>query len=202
MYEASSYVLKAVLHEMGILNVHVSHVPDSLSDTVATLSAHLNRHDVVLLTGGVSVGDYDFVVEAADKCGVQLLFHKVKQRPGKPLFFGRKDQIPVFGLPGNPSSVLTCFYEYVWPLLNGLLGKMNGLRVLYATLKNNFHKENQLTQFLKGFYQDGEVMILGAQESFRLQSYALANCLVVLPEESREYIVGETVEIHLIPCYG
>src|SRR6218665_730711 len=202
VYEASSAMLQACLAEMGIADVTVYFVKDELDETVKVLNDALRSSDVVLITGGVSVGDYDFVVKAAEQCGIQQLFHKVKQRPGKPLYAGRKGAQPVFGLPGNPSSVLTCFYEYVWPLLRKMKGQPDNLTNLQVPLAETYQKNNQLTHFLKGNYQDGKATILTAQESYRLSSFAVANCFVILDEIMRVYEKGEIVEIHLLPVYG
>lgn len=202
VYEASSVMLKACLAEMGLNNVSVFFAPDDLQETIRTLNTALESSDVVLITGGVSVGDYDFVVKAAEECGVKQLFHKVKQRPGKPLYAGRKGNQPVFGLPGNPSSVLTCFYQYVWPVLRTITGHPHTLTTLKVPLAEFYQKNNQLTHFLKGLYQDGKVTILSAQESYRLSSFAVANCLVVLDEAMRGYEKDEIIEINLLPVYG
>jgi len=159
----------------------------------------LDNSDVVLLTGGVSVGNYDFVPEAAAACGVTTLFHKLKQRPGKPLFVGQKGNKWVFGLPGNPSSVLTCFYEYVITALEQLMQLKPVLKTIKAPLAKAYAKTAVLTFFLKGSYDGQTVVPLDAQESYRLRSFAMANCLVCLPEEKMNYEVGEEVEVHLIP---
>jgi molybdopterin molybdotransferase len=151
-----------------------------------------------LLTGGVSVGEYDFVTKVADECGVVTLFHKVKQRPGKPLFFGMKDNKVVFGLPGNPSSVLTCFYQYVVPALKKLTNGHQQLTVLTAPLSAPFKKNIPFTQFLKGFYDGSTVTPLAAQESYKMNSFAKANCLIVLDEKDRECNKGDIKEVHLI----
>ncbi len=113
VYEANSFMLKAALQQLHFNEVEVVHADDNLERLTSILNNALNKNDIILLCGGISVGDYDFVLQAATDCGVQQLFHKVKQRPGKPLYFGKKENKIVFGLPGNPSSVLTCFYEYV-----------------------------------------------------------------------------------------
>jgi molybdopterin molybdotransferase len=202
VYEASSRMLQACLSEMGIKNIKLYFTGDDLEQTVNILTDALHSADVVLITGGVSVGEYDFVVTAAERCGVQRLFHKVKQRPGKPLYAGRKLNQPVFGLPGNPSSVLTCFYQYVWPLLRKMMGHSNSLTYLKVPLAEAFQKNNQLTHFLKGDLKEGKVTILSAQESYRLSSFAVANCLVVLDETMRAYAKDEIVEVHLLPVYG
>ncbi|WP_134090457.1 gephyrin-like molybdotransferase Glp [Olivibacter sp. XZL3] len=202
VYEASSRMLMAALRQMGIEGVEVFFAKDELNDTIHAMEKALDAADVVLLTGGVSVGDYDFVLRAAEACGVDKFFHKIKQRPGKPLFFGRKGEQVVFGLPGNPSSVLTCFYEYVWSVLCRLAGKNIQLKKIEVPLLTSYIKNNQLTHFLKGFYRQGKVEILSAQESYRLRSFAMANCLVVLSEEVKTYSENELVEIHLLPTYG
>jgi molybdopterin molybdotransferase len=113
VYEANSFMLKAALQQLHFGDIPVFYADDHLGRLTSTLQSALSTSDVVLLCGGISVGDYDFVLQAATDCDVEKLFHKVKQRPGKPLYFGRKENKIVFGLPGNPSSVLTCFYEYV-----------------------------------------------------------------------------------------
>lgn len=202
IYEASSGMLAAALRQMGINNLKVFYAKDNLADTVLQLKNALAFGEVTLVTGGVSVGDYDFVLRAAQACGVAKLFHKINQRPGKPLFFGRKSEKVVFGLPGNPSSVLTCFYEYVWPVLRSLSGQDCQLKTLRVPLLNTYTKSNRLTHFLKGIYNNGKVSILHAQESYRLRSYAMANCLVMLNEDVKTYLENELVEIHLLPSYG
>ena len=109
----------------------------------------MQQSDVVLLTGGISAGDYDFVLQAATECGVEKLFHKVKQRPGKPLYFGKKGNKLVFGLPGNPSSVLTCFYQYVIPALEKLSNRKTIMQTIRAPLSKPFQKNYRAYSFFK-----------------------------------------------------
>lgn len=198
VYESNSYTLSAALQEAGLPDVQVLHVKDNQGDLTSAMHRSLNRSDLVLLTGGVSVGDYDFVIKAADDCGVGTVFHKVKQRPGKPLFFGRKENKLVFGLPGNPSSVLTCFYMYVLPALAQLTQRPLGLKMLEVPLESNYTKQHPLVHFLKGWYNGAGVRILDAQESYRLSSFAHANCLVELGADARLFGKGEKVTIHLL----
>src|SRR4030095_5176967 len=149
VYESNSFALKAVLKQLHIDNVQVDYATDKLEIVIGTLENALAQSDVVLLTGGISVGDYDFVLQSATQCGVEKLFHKVKQRPGKPLYFGKKGNKLVFGLPGNPSSVLTCFYQYVIPALEKLTKRKIGLQALKIPLAKTFQKAAGLTHFLK-----------------------------------------------------
>jgi molybdopterin molybdotransferase len=199
VYDSNSSLLLAALHQINIRKIQVHHVRDNLDAVVGTLNNALMESDVVCLTGGVSVGDYDFVVEAADHNQVQNIFHKIKQKPGKPFYFGKKGDKLVFGLPGNPASVLTCFYQYVEPALKKIARQKSSVKRVYAPLATTFKKPAGLTHFLKGFY-DGEVaMPLTAQESFRLISFAQANCLIQLEEETTMCNAGEIVELYLLP---
>lgn len=199
VYESNSYSLRAALKQAQITAAEVFEADDDLGVLKSVLATALQNSDVVLLTGGVSAGDYDFVLEACGLCGVDKIFHKVKQRPGKPLFFGTKDTKLIFGLPGNPSSVLTCFYEYALPAIENLSDKTNSIRAVSAKLNASYNKAPGLTHFLKGHYENGMVSTLSAQESFRLSSFAQANCLICLEEDRTEYAGGEMVEVHLFP---
>ena len=145
------------------------------------------------------MGDYDFTVQATEACSVTKLFHKIKQRPGKPLYFGKKENKLVFGLPGNPASVLTCFYQYVLLALEKLSKRKVALQVIKAPLSMPFQKAAGLTHFLKGYYDGQTVMPLGAQESFRLSSFAKANCLLQMDEEVTVHNEGEPVDVYLLP---
>ena len=199
VYEANSFMLRTALHQLHFNEINILFADDDLERLTAVLNKALTYTDVVLLCGGISVGDYDFVLQAATDCGVKKLFHKVKQRPGKPLYFGKKDKKIVFGLPGNPSSVLTCFYEYAVEALCILSRKQNLVKTTSATLTNDYTKIAGLTFFLKGLLKEDKVIPLDAQESYRLSSYAIANCLIRLDEEKTEYKAGQTVEVHVLP---
>ena len=199
VYESNSYSLTAAIKNEGITEIEVTEADDNLDIITDVLRLALQEHDVVLLTGGVSVGDYDFVLEASKKCGIEQIFHKVKQKPGKPLFFGKKDQKLIFGLPGNPSSVLNCYYNYVLPALKAISHKENSVKEISAELTHDCQKPAGLTHFLKGSYKNGKATPLNAQESFRLSSFALANCLIYLPEEQQDFKQGDVVTIMQLP---
>lgn len=200
VYECNSYSLRAILNQLGIDNIRLYKVRDEAEAVQEVLGQALLVSDIVLLTGGVSVGNYDFVPDAAAQCGVTKLFHKIKQRPGKPLYTGVKENKMVFGLPGNPSSVLTCFYEYVLDAIS-LLNKRNlSLPVVHTPLEGVYTKTNALTHFLKGYYDGSKVTLLDAQESYRMRSFATANCLIKVDEETERCEEGSLVEIHLLTC--
>jgi molybdopterin molybdotransferase len=199
VYESNSFALKAGLQQLHINGVQVLYATDKPEVVTETLKKSLEQSDVVLLTGGISVGDYDFVLQAATECGVEKLFHKIKQRPGKPLYFGKKQNKLVFGLPGNPSSVLTCFYQYVIPALEKLSKRKIGLQTFQVPLERSFKKAAGLTHFLKGFYNGKTAVPLDAQESFRLSSFAKANCLIQVDEDTTALKEGELVDVYLLP---
>ncbi len=201
VYEANSYALKAALQQWHIGDVKVRKAADSLEVLTEVLRQALQDSDVVFLTGGISVGDFDFVLQATVNNGVEKLFHKIKQRPAKPLYFGKKDNRCVFGLPGNPASGLTSFYEYVIPALGAMTRRMDHLQVLQAPLADSFRKPAGLTHFLKGFYDGHTVTVLDGQESFRLSSFARANCLIQIDEAVTHCAAGAMVEVHFIPIH-
>ena len=199
VYESNSYALSAALKQLHIDKVEILFVADKPALVTDALKKALAQSDIVLLTGGISVGDYDFVLQATAECGVEKLFHKVKQRPGKPLFFGKKENKLVFGLPGNPSSVLTCFYLYVIPALEKTSNKESILRSIQVPLSDSFQKNAAITHFLKGTFDGSKVTPLDAQESYRLSSFATANCLIQIDETATALKEGDLVTVYLLP---
>ena len=199
VYESNSIALNAVLKRLNIEKVEILYAIDKPEIVTDTLKKALEQSDVVLLTGGISVGDYDFVLQATEECGVEKLFHKIKQRPGKPLYFGMKGNKLVFGLPGNPSSVLTCFYQYVLPAIEKLTKRKTSLQTTHATLSKSFQKAAGLTHFLKGNFDGQKATPLDAQESYRLSSFATANCFIQLEEQTTSLKAGELVTVYLLP---
>ncbi len=208
VYESNSFSLIAALESMHLPVHRIYKAEDDPEVLTATLQQALNESDLVLLTGGVSIGDYDFVLQAANRCGVTQQFHKVKQRPGKPLFFGTKacpngeagrENKAVFGLPGNPSSVLTCFYEYVTEALAIQTKRPLQLKTVQTVLKKDCKKAPGLTHFQKAYYDGQTVLPLTAQESYKLNSFATANCLLQLEGEKEEYKANDLVTIHFLP---
>lgn len=199
VYESNSFSLKAALNQLQIEKVEILHATDKPEIVTGTLQKALRQSDVILVTGGISVGEYDFVLQAANECGVEKLFHKVKQRPGKPLYFGKKENKVVFGLPGNPSSVLTCFYQYVTLAMERLCKRKISLQIIRVPLLRPFQKNTGLTHFLKGFYDGKTAVPLDAQESYRLSSFARANCLLEIDEDITSLKEGQLVSIYLLP---
>ncbi|MEY4660829.1 MAG: hypothetical protein RLZZ42_781 [Bacteroidota bacterium] len=199
VYESNSLTLRAALSSMGIHVNAALHAKDDPAQLEAMLATLLRDNDMVLMTGGVSVGDYDFTMRAFETCGVKKIFHKVRQKPGKPILFGMQENKPVFGLPGNPASVLTCFYQYVLPALGRLMGTTMAIRQALVPLADAHKKPAGLTHFLKAEFDGSKVRLLAGQESYKLASFAKANCLAVLPEAETTWSAGDMIQIHLLP---
>ena len=200
IYESNGAMLSAVLSELGYTKTSIITVPDDYDSTKNTLEKAIKNHDIVIVTGGVSVGDYDFVGKALISIGVKEIFYKVKQKPGKPLFFGKKDTVSIFGLPGNPAAALSCFYIYVYPLLKKSEGSINPqLTRISMPMATDYVVKGSRAQFLKAKLQDDGVQILQGQSSAMVRAFGDANALVFLPEDSSELKKGDQVKTILLP---
>jgi molybdopterin molybdotransferase len=200
IYESNSILLKSALQQKGITPEMITQTKDSLEDTLAAIEQAEQKSDVVLISGGISVGDYDFVGKALENKNVKTIFYKVKQRPGKPLFFGQKDTTFFFALPGNPASTLSCFYVYVIPLLDRLMGlETTGLNRIKLPIAHSYRSDEPRALFLKAWIQNEKVSILDSQNSSMLISFAKANALVYIPEEGVNLKALDLVEILLLP---
>jgi molybdopterin molybdotransferase len=198
IYDSNSLSLAALLQQNNISDAKIFWVDDEKEATKTIIQQALAQSDLIILTGGISVGDYDYVNEALTECGVEELFHKIKQKPGKPLYFGEKGNLPVFALPGNPAAVLTCFYEYVLPCLKLLQGEKQSVLSLQLPLLKSYNKKKGLTHFLKGRVEGKGVMPLSGQESYKLNSFSIANCIIELEEEKEIFEEGELVSVQLV----
>jgi len=199
IYESNSYTLQALLHEMHFENPDVTRVKDDPEELYTTFKSALAKNEVLIITGGVSVGDYDFVALTLERLNVKKIFHTVAQKPGKPFYFGTFKEKLIFALPGNPASVMVCFYEYIYPALRKMTGHQDfSLPSIKKTCTTDYAKKPGLVHFLKGLVHDDHVAILEGQESFLLSSFAIANCLVVLPASSTGVKAGDKVNVQMI----
>ena len=160
--------------------------------------------DIIVFAGGVSVGDYDLVKQVLDEMGIEMLFWKVRQRPGKPLAYGLLEGKPVFGLPGNPVSSAICFDQYVRPAIYKMLGKAEVLRPrVNAILSRDTPKVKGLHFFARGIASFDEsnrlrVHDTGPQGSNLYSSMVKANCIMHLDEHWEEAAAGTEVGIEWI----
>jgi molybdopterin molybdotransferase len=200
IFESNSKMLHNALVNLGYSDISISKIDDNYDETYAQLDKLIEANDLVVITGGISVGDYDFVGKALHALNVKEIFYKVKQKPGKPLFFGKKAETLIFALPGNPAAALSCFYIYVYLALNKLSG-LNEERLprLKAKTNTKFIKKGDRPQFLKAVYNNGFVDILEGQSSAMLQTFAIANALVQIPGDLYQIEINDEVDVLLLP---
>ena len=198
IYESNSYALSAAAENFGFQCQQKKQIDDDFEMIKSGIKDSLEVTDVLILSGGISVGDYDFVKQALEENGVEELFYKVFQKPGKPLYFGRKGNKFVFALPGNPASSLSCFYVYVLPFLQQLCGsKKNGLERYSLPISHDFENKGDRPSFLKAKINSGKVEILDGQGSSMIRSMAIGNALAYLDAETSAN-KGDLVECLLI----
>jgi len=200
IYESNSSTLISALQSGGVDDVERTVIEDNLEATIQSIQQLIEEKDILILSGGISVGDYDFVGKALKHIGVEEIFYKVKQKPGKPLFYGKNGRCNVFALPGNPSAALTCYYQYVLLAIKRMSGNSNHpLEKRTLQLNASYTKKGDRAQFLKAKVQGHEVEILDGQSSAMLHSFALADALVYIPHDINEVQKGEEVEVHMLP---
>jgi len=200
IYESNSGMLLSALNNLGFTNVVLHKIEDDYQNTLSKLDKVINENEMVIITGGISVGDYDFVGKALNELNVNEIFYKVKQKPGKPLFFGKKEDTVIFALPGNPAAALSCFYIYVNTALQKLAGDLN-YSLIKITAKSNseYIKKGDRAQFLKAILKEGKVTILEGQSSAMLHTFALANALIYLPENQYNININDDVNVICLP---
>ncbi|MDR6195550.1 molybdopterin molybdotransferase MoeA [Siphonobacter sp. SORGH_AS_0500] len=189
--KSSGYQLAAALQEMGFAS-ELFHLPDHPESLEKKLTELIQNFEILILTGGVSAGKKDFVPATLEKLGIQKQFHKVAQRPGKPVWFGvRAGQNAVFALPGNPVSTFACFLKYVRPyLLQGTLAPMK------AVLSEKIVFKPELTYFLTvaaSFNEEGRLMATPLKGSGSGDFANLLACtgFLELPADRSEFEAGE-----------
>ena len=180
IYESNGVTLKTALLQMNIVPVNVRRAKDNLADTQETIKQLLDGSDIVLISGGISVGEYDFVKKALQQNGVEEVFYKVNQKPGKPLFFGKKGRKRVFALPGNPASALTCFYVYVRPLLLHAMGIEDAFELEKGWLCHDWEVKGIRPVIYRAIKRGHKFEILDKQSSSMLHSFARGNMLALL----------------------
>jgi molybdopterin molybdotransferase len=202
VFESNSSMLAATLRQEGLTQIDIQYVDDNPEATTQALLELTEQHDVVLATGGISVGDYDYVGTSLQEIGVETIFYKVRQRPGKPLLFGKKEGTLFFALPGNPASSLVCYYEYVLPALRRLSGRVDAfLPTLRLPMTHAYSFKGERDELLKASATTLGVTPLEGQESFALRSFAVANALIYLPSTQQSVQPGDLVEVHILPFF-
>ncbi len=199
IFESNSFTLQSALISLSY-SAKIVLVKDDYYATKETISTAIETSDLVIMTGGISVGDYDYVGKALNELQVQQKFYKVNQKPGKPLYYGEKGNVKVFGLPGNPAAVLTCFYVYVLTAIKTMMGAANPDLIKAKVILNHDHlKKGDRGHLLKAKLIDTQVQIHKGQSSAMLSSFVDANCLLHIDSSTNQIKKGSLVDIYLLP---
>jgi molybdopterin molybdotransferase len=199
---SNSYSLAAQIIDCGGIPLQIGIAKDTRDDLVSKFKAAL-RADIIVSSGGVSVGDYDLVKDVMKEVGNKMQFWRVAMRPGRPLAFGSMGGIPIFGLPGNPVSSMVAFEQFVRPSILKTMGHKNLFRrTVKATIREDITKERGAKHFIRARveYKNGRFIVtsMGNQGSGILKSMVRANGLVILPENSTSAKKGDEVAVQLI----
>jgi len=200
IYDSNRYVMHALLQQAGVNAIDLGVVADEPASIRSLILEAAAIADAVITSGGVSLGEADFVTRTLAEVG-QVHFWKVAIKPGKPFVFGRVGPAYFFGLPGNPVAVMATFYQIVRPALRWMMGAPNPDPIrLQAICGNRLVKARGRLEFQRGFYrtdETGDLRVVGfsGQGSHLLTEMSRANCFIVLPAESEGAEIGDRVEI-------
>ncbi|MEJ2631920.1 MAG: molybdopterin molybdotransferase MoeA [Acidihalobacter sp.] len=200
IHDSNRYVLHGLLQNLGVEILDLGRIPDRADAVHDALTQAEAQADVIITTGGASVGEADYVTGALRELG-EADFWKIAIKPGRPLNFGRIGQALFFGLPGNPVSAIATFALFVAPCLRRLRGEADRpFRILRAITHNDLKKSPGRTDFQRGILHtepDGSLSVVttGLQGSHMLSSMSRADCFIRLPRESGPVAAGSSVEV-------
>ena len=195
---SNTLAMEAALKTFGAEPVNLGIAPDD-SKALKRLAAGARGADLLITTGGVSVGDHDIVRQALGEDGFMLDFWKIAMRPGKPVAFGRLGETPLLGLPGNPVSAVVCALVFAQPAIATMLGRENAGTPERARLGCDLAANDERQEYLRAYLHEepnGAVATpFQTQDSSMLSDLARADCLVVRPPHAKAVAAGESVEI-------
>lgn len=199
---SNAYVLMNEVKKTGGNPSYFGIARDRFDEIKTTIEKAL-AGDIVICTGGVSMGRYDFIPDVLKSMGAEIIVHRIAIKPGKPLLFSRIGNKLFFGLPGNPVSVMVSFIEFVRPAILKMSGAIQLQKpVVKAVLKEAIHKQPGRRHFIRGIFSIDNgvfnVLTTGNQRSDIINSMAAANCLIIIPEETETLEKNSIVDIQLI----
>ncbi|WP_230969357.1 molybdopterin molybdotransferase MoeA [Nitrogeniibacter aestuarii] len=202
IYDSNRYTLYGVLTRLGCDIIDMGVIPDQPDALEAAFADASASADVILTSGGVSVGEADFIKQMMNRMG-QVDFWKLNIKPGRPMAFGRIGETWLFGLPGNPVAVMVTFYQFVQDALLALMGvsPLPARPTHPARCLADIRKAPKRMEFIRAIFrlENGEAVVepTGAQGSGVLRSMSDANCFIVLPEGRLSVSAGETVDVQM-----
>lgn len=199
IFSSNDFILEDLLLQGGALSECVR-VPDDLDELERCIRYGLGHSDLIISTGGASVGDHDLVEAAVLRCGGRIIFHGVAQKPGKPMLFALFGERPFFGLPGNPRAVMVLFWEYVLPFLRAMQGAKDPWLVTdQLPITHAMEVKGDRAEFRAAQVRGGKVTLLRDEGSHMLRSLIDADALAYVPAERRSWNEGDTIEVHYLP---
>jgi molybdopterin molybdotransferase len=187
----------------GINNVHAVWVKDEIGDTQRTIRQAQAESDIIISTGGISVGPHDHIPAAAEKLGFKTVFTQVAQKPGKPFYFARKEDTLYFGLPGNPVSAFMLFTYYVYPEIRWYRGMDDNFVHQEADLVSALSNDRDRTLLIsaRGFQENArwKTEPLASQASHKILPLVKANGFIIVPPHE-SYKKGDSVLFYFFPC--
>lgn len=197
--KSNIYRISTVLNSLGI-SCDEAHLDDVKEVIKERMQEYLSKYDIVLLSGGVSKGKFDFLPSVLDELGAEKLFHKIAQRPGKPFWFGRRNNCTIFAFPGNPVSSFICMHRYFIEWLGHSLGSPIR-KTLFASLTDDVHFKPDLTYFLEvkiSSSMSGQLLATPQKGngSGDLANLVEADAIIELPRGKNTYSKGEVHPIY------
>jgi molybdopterin molybdotransferase len=199
IYDSNASGLAVRLLQLGTEVVSVEAVKDSIDAITAAIKAASKSADVVVTTGGVSVGQKDLVAKALEVLNAQIVFHGIRIKPGMPTLFAMIGNAAIFGLSGNPFSAAVAFELLMPHMLAGAQGAAAYSPVVLRTVaQDGFEKPSHVRRFLRGIYSEGRVKIPQAQSNAQMRSMIGCNCLLDIPAGSGVLKAGDAVRAILL----
>ncbi|MEC8099772.1 MAG: molybdopterin molybdotransferase MoeA, partial [Pseudomonadota bacterium] len=202
IYASSLYMLENLVKLSFAECIYKTIIKDNKHEIKKELNK-ATKSDIIITTGGVSVGKKDLIRLCLIELGYKEKFWKIMMRPGKPLLFGSLKTTPVFSLPGNPVSTYVCFLIFILPFLIKLLKLKNIINKKQAILSNNISFTSKRESYLRGFFYNQKnknfVRCLEKQDSSLIKELTNSNCLIKVPRNSPKYLKNRIVEIILLP---
>lgn len=199
IYMSNSYAIMTELEKFGIESLKRIHIIDDKDSTETKIKELLNENDILIITGGVSMGKFDFIPEVLSKLGVEQVFHKIKQKPGKPMWYGIKDHKQIFALPGNPVSCLVCLRRFVIPSLIKSAGYAS--HSIYGQLTEVVEFNKDFTLFkpvMASYSKSGQLLLTPVESNNSGDFYSLGSSdgFVELPDEKKVFNKAESYKYY------
>ncbi len=202
IYNCNSYAIISLLQEKGFCATYTGVIPDSLQSSIAYVG-ELKSYDLIITTGGISMGDADFMAEAFEKNGLDIAFHGVNIKPGRPIMMGKMEKTFVMCLPGNPLTAMVNMHLFALPVLR----KMQGLKEIYhdidiATNIQGFKTKAGRVNVVLGFYKNGEYQVTGDNKygSGMITVLHQSNCILVTDDATASIEEQQSVKVIKFNC--